>query len=248
MPRMTSQANRSPQSEVNRRGRPAHQPDLCLVDSASGPTQLRDSRLDTVTSNAGSNSGTRISRRWIAALVLLLIINVSLVAWAMSIPAGPSPASPTVAAANSGVTESASAPVKTSDRATPPAAPTNQPTTSPPAPPVVVPPPAAPIEPPAAELQPALTIVNPRQTGGAVHYAVEGEVFSLQAGEYHQLPGDLPRKIEFDRGDDYGYAELRASEGTFAFDVGSNGWALNQVDRQRAKLLIEACQPIVSRP
>jgi hypothetical protein len=176
---------------------------------------------------AGSTSGMLLSRRWIAALVVVLGLNVSLVAWSMSIAMEP--------ATRNVVT----APAKTSAKPLPPIAPTKsvasersstKPTT--------------PGEPVVAESQPALTIVNPRQTGGAVHYAVDGEVFSLPPGQYHRLPGKQPRTIEFDRGDDYGYAEERAGDGTYAFEVGPSGWSLKQVEPAKVKTLLEACQPI----
>ena len=168
-----------------------------------------------------------ISRRWIAALVLLLGLNIALVAWSMSIVIEP-------------VTEIVvPVPANTSAKALPPVAPAKSAATDRP---TAVP--MAPSEPVVAESPPALTIVNPRQTGGPVHYAVGGEVFSLEAGRYQRLPGSQARTIEFDRGDDYGYAEQRASDGTFAFEVGASGWSLKQVDPQQAKLLLENCRPM----
>ena len=180
---------------------------------------------------AGSTSGMLLSRRWIAALVVLLGLNATLVAWSMSVAMEP--------ATRIVVT----APAKTSVKPLPPAAPTKSAASDPP---IVSP--AAPSEPVVVESQPALTIVNPRQTGGAVHYAVDGEVFSLQPGQYHRLPGKQPRTIEFDRGDDYGYAEERAGDGIFAFEVGPTGWKLNQVETAKAQSLLEACQPIAAGP
>lgn len=177
--------------------------------------------------DAGSTSSMLISRRWIAALVLLLGLNIALVAWSMSIVIEP-------------VTEIVvPVPANTSAKALPPVAPTKSAATDRP---TAVP--MAPSEPVVAQSPPALIVVNPLQTGGPVHYAVGGEVFSLEAGRYQRLPGSQARTIEFDRGDDYGYAEQRASDGTFAFEVGASGWSLKQVDPQQAKLLLENCRPM----
>jgi len=177
--------------------------------------------------DSGSTSGMLLSRRWIAALVVLLGLNVSLVAWSMSVPIEPATQIVLIA------------PAPSSAKALSPIAPKKSAATRPP---TALP--ATPSQPVVAESQPALTIVNPRQTGGAVHYAVDGEVFSLQPGQYHRLPGKQPRTIEFDRGDDYGYAEERASDGTYAFEVGSTGWKLKQIDSAKAKSLLDGCTTI----
>jgi hypothetical protein len=184
--------------------------------------------------DAGSTSGPCISRWWVVALLTLLGLNVSLVGWSMNITIEPQ--------AVTMVQPMEPSPAQTILNSPPRKSPTVTTVT----PPAALPP--APSEPIVVESEPALRIVNPRQTGGAVHYAVDGEVFSLQAGECHQLSGDRPRKIEFDRGDDYGYAELRASNGTYAFGIGASGWSLKQVDEQNAKSLLDACEPIAPGP
>jgi hypothetical protein len=171
--------------------------------------------------DAESTSGAYLSRRWLAALVVLMVLNVSLVAWSMSVRIEPA----------TGIV--VTAPAKTSAKTRPTIAAAKSPAT---APPVV------------AKMPSALTLVNPRQTGGAVHYAVDGEVFSLPAGQYHRLSGSQPRTIEFDRGDDFGYAQQRADSGTLAFEVGPSGWSLKQIDQQHARSLLESCQPIAARP
>ena len=71
-----------------------------------------------------------------------------------------------------------------------------------------------------------LRLINPRETGGDIHYAVDGESFSLRPGEFHELPQDTAHRIEFHRGDEFGYAELELGAGDYVFGVGSKGWNL----------------------
>ena len=73
---------------------------------------------------------------------------------------------------------------------------------------------------------PVLRLVNPSETGGDVHYAVDGKSFSLRPGEYHELPREAARQIDFHRGDDFGYAKQVLREGTYVFSVGKAGWDL----------------------
>jgi hypothetical protein len=237
---------------------------LCLVNFDSA-VRWRDSQLDNMYDDAESRTDTRISRRWIAALILVLGLNISLVAWSMSVPVVPAPAAVITAPPQSAgeallpgepprksACNRSAPPIETRIDASPDhsPAPTHlprevaRPVENAPNSPIALP--VEPSEPTGAESQPILTIVNPRRTGGPVYYAVDGEVFCLQAGQYHQLPGHQPRTIEFDRGDDYGYAEQRASEGTYAFEVGSSGWTLTLTERR--PVLLEGCQPIAPRP
>lgn len=73
---------------------------------------------------------------------------------------------------------------------------------------------------------PLFCLVNPSETGGEVHYTVDGTVFSLRPGEYHELALGAKRQIEFHRGDDFGYAKLALREGVYVFTIGSSGWNL----------------------
>ena len=85
--------------------------------------------------------------------------------------------------------------------------------------------PATPVQPEEAG-PPVLCLVNPSHTGGEVRYTVDGTIFSLRPGEYHELPRGAERRIEFHRGDDFGYAQLALREGIYVFAVGSGGWSL----------------------
>ena len=86
-----------------------------------------------------------------------------------------------------------------------------------------------PQEPPFPSEKPTLSLlrlVNPGETGGEVHYAVDGTPFSLRPGEYHELRQGAALQVEFHRGDDYGDANLVLREGVYIFRVGSTGWEL----------------------
>lgn len=71
-----------------------------------------------------------------------------------------------------------------------------------------------------------LRLVNPGETGGEVHYAVDGTPYSLSPGEYHELPRGAALQVDFHRGEDYGDANLVLREGVYIFRVGSTGWEL----------------------
>lgn len=101
----------------------------------------------------------------------------------------------------------------------------------------------APAELPRNEL-PALVIVNPPQSGGAVHLAIDGIVITLLPGEYHRVNGKESRRVEYHRGDDFDYAEHNLAEGTHQFQISDTGWTLVLVERNKASRLIETCRPI----
>jgi hypothetical protein len=91
---------------------------------------------------------------------------------------------------------------------------------------------------------PALVIVNPPQSGGAVHFAIDGIVITLLPGEYHRVHGKESRRVEYHRGDDFDYAQHELAAGTHQFQVGETGWTLVLVDPAKAIRLIETCRPI----
>lgn len=101
----------------------------------------------------------------------------------------------------------------------------------------------APVELPRNEL-PALVIVNPPQSGGLVHLAIDGIVITLLPGEYHRVNGKESRRVEYHRGDDFNYAQHELAEGTHQFQVGDTGWTLILVEPAKATRLIETCRPI----
>ncbi len=71
-----------------------------------------------------------------------------------------------------------------------------------------------------------IRLVNPIQTGGTVHYAVDGIQFSLRPGESHEIPQGAEPEIEFHRGDDFGFTKVVLQEGDYVFTVGRTGWNL----------------------
>jgi hypothetical protein len=75
-----------------------------------------------------------------------------------------------------------------------------------------------------------LSIHNPRRSGGAVHYLVNGREHTLQPGESQQLPGGQ-WLIEFHRGGDYGEAASTLAAGNYRFEITANGWDLRRRDQ-----------------
>ena len=74
-------------------------------------------------------------------------------------------------------------------------------------------------------------LLSPDDTGGVVHYLVNGEAYSLGPGESHNLgPGDS-WFIQFHRGADFGNVEYTIAQGVYAFQATESGW-----DLQRASL------------
>jgi hypothetical protein len=206
-----------------------------------------------------SASLTRIARLWTAALVLLLAINFSLVALAVS-----------------GIGRSAnSAPLAAGQTAgdKPPTAIAHDPATVPLEIQIEVPssePPVGSLQivmealtpqtgdfvqehnaaaRPADSIPPAagqllVIVVNPPDTGGAVHYAVDGALFSLLPGEFQRLDAQRPRQIQFHRGDNFGYADQRIAGGMHVFGVGDTGWVLRQADGDVTDQLLSICRPL----
>lgn len=76
-----------------------------------------------------------------------------------------------------------------------------------------------------------IRLVNPIQTGGTVHYAVDGIQFSLRPGERHEIPQGQAPEIEFHRGDDFGFTKVVLQEGDYVFTVGRTGWNLAPTKR-----------------
>jgi hypothetical protein len=91
---------------------------------------------------------------------------------------------------------------------------------------------------------PSLVIVNPPQSGGPIHFAIDGTVCTLLPGEYHRLPVAESRHVEYHRGDEFDYAQHELTEGVHQFTVGETGWTLILVERDKATRLIETCRAI----
>jgi len=128
----------------------------------------------------------------------------------------------------------------------------------------VDPPPEAPREVPRATMPPAaatlppaaipplpvaiprnvLILVNPPDSGGVIHYAIEDAVVSLLPGEYQQLDDARERRIRFHKGDDFGEAQHRLQRGWHMFLVGEMGWELRPADDNLARRLLNSCRPL----
>jgi hypothetical protein len=75
--------------------------------------------------------------------------------------------------------------------------------------------------------QPAvIRLVNPGDTGGDVHYAVNRTAYTLSPGEYHEISTETEALVEFHRGGDFGYAKLPLQPADYRFGVGDTGWNL----------------------
>ena len=85
-----------------------------------------------------------------------------------------------------------------------------------------------------------LRLANPSETGGVVYYAVDGESFSLNPGDYHELSPGKERRIEFHRGEDFGYANFELQAGDYLFSVGDAGWDLTPVKMELGSSLTRA--------
>jgi hypothetical protein len=110
-------------------------------------------------------------------------------------------------------------------------------------PPVPPAPPAARTPPPAvAPATASLIVVNPPATGGAVHFAIDGVVYTLAPGEYRELSGTVTRRVQYHQGDQFGYASHRLDSGVHAFGLAANGWTLKPLDASVARKLLLECQ------
>lgn len=76
--------------------------------------------------------------------------------------------------------------------------------------------------------QPAvIRLVNPGDTGGDVHYAVNRMAYTLSPGECHEISTEGEMFVEFHRGGDFGYSKLPLQPGDYQFGVGDAGWNLS---------------------
>jgi hypothetical protein len=85
-----------------------------------------------------------------------------------------------------------------------------------------------------------LRLVNPRKTGGVVHYELDGIAHSLRPGEYQEIPPETEHKIEFHRGDDWGDTKLVLRKGVYEFNVDDTGWKLNLTQEDFDSSLLHA--------
>lgn len=73
---------------------------------------------------------------------------------------------------------------------------------------------------------PSVTIVNPRQTGTAVNYVVDGATYRTESGELQNLATGPSSTILYDRGGTFGVQRYALSAGVYEFRPSETGWAL----------------------
>jgi hypothetical protein len=97
-----------------------------------------------------------------------------------------------------------------------------------PANPTDVPAPGIPptVDPPAVVAPLTALLINPPETGGAVHFLVDERPYTLQPGQSRQLPDKPSWFVQFHRGDKFGNAEYTITAGNYEFQVTENGWDL----------------------
>lgn len=71
-----------------------------------------------------------------------------------------------------------------------------------------------------------LVLQNPASNGGAVHFLIDDEVFTLQPSRTQRLEG-RGWMIRFHRGGDFGNVLYRLSPGQYTFAVTGTGWELS---------------------
>lgn len=78
--------------------------------------------------------------------------------------------------------------------------------------------------------QPSLLLSNPLSNRGAIHFRVNGEIVTLQAGQSRRFPVHAAGwELEFHRGADFGVFSQHLDGGVFRFQVGPQGWELRTI-------------------
>lgn len=80
----------------------------------------------------------------------------------------------------------------------------------------------------AEQVESGVLMRNPKESGGTIHYTVDGSRHSMQVGQSQKLSGSKSRIIAFDRGGSFGQAKYTLSEGAYIFAVTEKGWELKQ--------------------
>lgn len=78
-----------------------------------------------------------------------------------------------------------------------------------------------------------LVIENPKAIGYVVSFLYGDEHIELRAGQSFRRSGSEFALIQFNRGGDFGNAEIRLEAGRYAFDVDRNGWAIVPVPDEK---------------
>lgn len=81
-----------------------------------------------------------------------------------------------------------------------------------------------------AKIPQGVTLVNPTQTRGTVHFLLNGQISSLTPGQSRKFEDGDAWAIEFHRGGEFGDAVFTLSQGVYSFKVTRNGWDLSPAD------------------
>ena len=73
---------------------------------------------------------------------------------------------------------------------------------------------------------PAIRIINPQDSPGAVNYALNDYNFEIKPGDHQDLTDDRQWVIGFDRGGNFGDAEYTLQPGDYTFGPSDHGWEL----------------------
>jgi hypothetical protein len=76
-------------------------------------------------------------------------------------------------------------------------------------------------------------LINPSDSGGVVHYLVDGAAYSLHPGQMHLLDSERAPRVEFHRGGAFGDAVLDLVAGRYVFHVTQRGWTLEATGGQQ---------------
>ena len=68
---------------------------------------------------------------------------------------------------------------------------------------------------------------NPAESGGIIHYLVDGAAYSLHPGQMHELDGERAPRVEFHRGGQFGDAVYNLGPGKYVVHVTQGGWNLD---------------------
>jgi hypothetical protein len=71
-----------------------------------------------------------------------------------------------------------------------------------------------------------LTLVNPRDAGGAINYALDGNAYTIEPDSVQDVTGQGPWVIAFDRGLDGAQARYSLTPGRYTFTLTDKGWEL----------------------
>lgn len=80
----------------------------------------------------------------------------------------------------------------------------------------------------AVQIESGVLLRNPKDSGGTIHYIIDGTQHSMGVGQTQKLSGKKARLITFDRGGNHGQAKYSLGEGTYVFRVTEKGWELKK--------------------